>query len=657
MAPFHALLIILGLAVVVVSILRRYHLPPALGYILVGALVGPFGLRLLESKEEIHYIAEFGVVFMLFSIGLELSLPKLISQRRTIFGLGGMQVLLCTGIAAGIAHWAGLSWPAAIAVSGAFALSSTAVVTKQLMEQNEIHEPHGKLAFNVLLFQDLAAVPFLIIVPALALAPGEMSILGLLGSRLFIGLLVFFAMLIAGQWLLRPLFRYIAQARSSELFMLTTLLVALASAFLTEHFGLSAELGAFLAGVMLAETEYVHQIESDIQPFREILLGFFFLSIGLFLDPQVIVSDWKAIGILLLALFLFKTIIIALLTLTTAPANRALRTGIILAQGGEFGLFLLMIAQEKNLLGFHPYQILLTTIVLSMAISPLLIRHSKNIAQGILKWLRITPKEGRSFPLPENTSHYKDHVVICGYGRVGQTLARFLEYEGISFVGIDIDPVRLREAKAAQEPVFFGDPAHESTLQHANIAQARMLIIAFSHTKQTLAILRALRRLRTDLPVLVRTTDDSELEVLQAAGATEVIPDKLESSLMLASHMLLLLGYPPHKIQRQITDVKTNRYKFLRAFYQGENLGHLETTPAKKTLLHAVELPQGAFAVGKSLSQLAKETMLVPLASFSRKGFKCEQPDPDLVLEAGDILVLEGTTEIIYRAEEALLQG
>lgn len=654
---FSVVLIILGLAVVTVSILRRLQLPPILGYLIAGACAGPAGLALLESKEEISYIAEFGVVFLLFSIGLELSLPKLISMRRALLGLGGLQVLLCTLAVLFTGRWAGLSWAAAFTISGALALSSTAVATKQLVEQDELHQAHGKLSLAILLFQDLAAVPFLIIVPALARTNTDHSVVNILMDRVVMGTVIFIIMLGAGRWLLRPLFHHIAEARSSELFMLTALLVVLASAFLTEHYGLSAALGAFLAGVMLGETEYSHQIEADIQPFRDILLGLFFVSIGLVLDPHIIISQWRWVLLVIIALIVFKTIVITLLAKAAlTPTQTAIRTGLTLAQGSEFGLFLLAIAADEKILDTQTTQIVISAIVISMALSPLLIRKSGAIAEWFVQHLSFSNHQDDQEDLTTPPKHLEDHVILCGFGRVGQTLARFLEQESIPFVGLDIDPVRLREARMACEPVFFGDPSQERTLEMAGIKKARLLIIAFTHPKQVIKILNNARRLHRQLPILVRTTDDTNLEALQLAGATEVIPDKLESSLMLASHMLILLGQSPSKAQQLVKEVKSNRYKLLRGFYEGENIGRIED-PKERAYLHAVELTDQAYAIGHTIENIAKEILPADVASFSRNGFKCDEPTAHAVLQSGDVLVLEGTKEEINAAEEKLLQG
>jgi len=659
---FEILLITLGVAVVIVTILRRLHLPPLLGYIIAGALVGPYGLGFLEDGEQMRYIAEFGVVFLLFMIGLELSLPKLIAMRRPLLGLGGMQVLICTGLVILVSQFLGLPWPATIAISGALALSSTAIGTKQLIEQDELHQPHGKLALSILLFQDLAAVPFLIIIPAMAATNNaDGSITQTLLITLVIGSGIFVLMLAAGRWLLRPLFHLIASSRSSELFMLAALLIVLGSAFLTEHFGLSLSLGAFLAGVMLAETEYVHQIESDIQPFRDILLGLFFVSVGVMFNPSVIVEHWLWVSCIVGSLVFGKIIIIAVLAkIAGSSGHTAIRAGIALAQGGEFGLVFLSQAIDFKIIDVDVSQLVIASIVLSMAIAPLLIKKSDVIADAILKLFGKSSDEADAqqgfLKQPECAKGKKGHIIICGYGRVGQTLARFLEYEGISFVGLDLDPVRLKEAHTASEPVFFGD-GNEASLKAAGIDKARLLITAFNQPKMAKKILITARRLNPDIPILVRTDDDAHLESLTIAGATEVVPDKLESSLMLAAHMLIMLGQSPQKAQQQIYQVKSNRYKMLRSFYEGEDFGHLEDQAKEKKSLHAVELTAGAYAIGQTISEIITKKGHIQVASFSRNGYKCETPSDNTLLMAGDILVIEGNQEEIYLAEEKLLQG
>lgn len=657
MVKFDDLLLVLAFAVVIVWILKRLHLPPILGYLITGMIVGPYSLSYLESQDSLSFLAEFGVVFLLFTIGLELSLPKLIAMRRSLLGLGGMQVILCTVIVLAISYMIGLSWPAAITIAGALTLSSTAVATKQLIEQDELHQEHGKLSLSILLFQDLAAVPFLIIVPALA-PSADIPIGETLLNALLMGAVVFLGMLAAGRWLLRPLFHNIAFVRSTELFMLAALLVVLVSAFITEHSGLSLALGGFLAGVMLAETEYVHQIEADIQPFRDILLGLFFITIGMKLDPRVVINEWSNLIAIVVALIVVKTMIIAILgKIAGASSPASLRAGLALAQGGEFGFALIALALPRQVLDLETSQFIIAAIIFSIALAPLFIRNSLRITNILLPG-GAAPVDEQAQLSFEDKSHYENHVIICGYGRVGQTLARFLEFEGYPFIGLDMDPVRLKEARAAKEPVFYGDSTDEAVLKAAGIEKSTLLIVAYDDDARSIKCLEVIRRINRDIPVLVRTADDRHQEKLEQAGATDVISDRLESSLMLASHMLILLGTSPEEARQQVWEVKTNRYKLLQSHYLGqEDHQHLEEVSEDKTNLHAIEITDGAYAVGKTIEQVMVDKMPIQIASFSRNGFKCEEPEPTTTLQAGDVIVAIGTAEEIYIAEEKLLQG
>lgn len=470
---FHAVLILFGVAVFSVAVLRRLKLPPILGYLLTGWVVGPVGIGLVEDTHDLHYVAEFGVVFLLFTIGLELSLPKIIAMRRPLLTLGGLQVLLCCSIVLAVSYFAGFAWAGAVTVAGALTLSSTAVGIKLLVEQNELHASHGRMALSILLFQDLAAVPFLILVPALALPEaGEASLAPLLGITLAKGFFVFAIILLAGRWLIRPLLHQVALGRSTELFMLTALLIVMVSAFLTEEFGLSLALGGFLAGAVLAETEYCHQIESDIQPFRDILLGLFFVTVGMKIDPMATLQEWVWVLAILIALIVVKFGIITALARFFGQVTLAcsIRTGLVLAQGGEFGFALLTLAAERDVLSDRAHQITLSAIILSMIIAPFLIRHNERIAN----WLGgSNDEEGlkamRAQSLADVQHQVKGHVIICGFGRVGQALARFLEPEGIPYIGLDMDPRRLKEALAAKEPVYYADASQIENLDRKSV--------------------------------------------------------------------------------------------------------------------------------------------------------------------------------------------
>jgi CPA2 family monovalent cation:H+ antiporter-2 len=650
---FKELLIILFISVVIVSILRKLHLPAILGYLMTGMLVSPNWLGFVEARGDLESLSEFGVVFLLFMIGLELSVPKLISMRRNLITLGGGQVFITTLIIIVAGSFVdSISMAGSIAIAGALTLSSTAVVTKQLVEQSELQSRYGQLVLSILLFQDLAAVPFLIIIPSFAEGVS-------LGAQLYTsiptGALVFFGMLIAGRYVLRPLYHMVAEAKSSELFMLATLLVALASAGITDVAGLGKELGAFLAGVMLAETQYAHQIESDIQPFRDVLLGLFFVTVGLRLEPFILIIHWKLILSIVCSLVLVKTLVVYYLAHFVAKHDKltAFKTGLALAQGGEFGFAILAIESSSTILPQDILNVITSAVIISIAIAPLLIRKSELIAKYFFK----KSDKIRSVEIKQiiSSPDRREHVILCGYGRVGQSLALFLEQEDVPFIGIELDPDCLEEALNADEPVYYGDATKEETLLAAGLLHARLLIITFDDPIRARRMLKQIRFHNPSIPVLVRTRDDSYLTSLQQSGATEVIPETLEASLMLASHMLLLLGVSANKVRDKISDIKSYRYQMMRSYYSGKNDTEKER---EQTFAHAVVITLESYALGKTIKTVKEKFFPAKIRSFTRRGIRSfQEPCPDVVFDEGDIVIIEGTKQDIYTSEERLLKG
>lgn len=661
MTLFHDILLVLGAAVAIICLLRLVKLPPILGYLIAGCLCGPAGLGLFHSVEGLSFVAEIGVVFLLFTIGLELSLPKIVAMRRNLMMLGGLQVALCTLFILGLAMLVGVDSKAAFTIAGAITLSSTAVVTKQLLEQGELYQEHGKASLSILLFQDLAAIPFLIIVPSLANESANIS--ATLSLAIIKGSIVVIVLMALGHRILRPLFHQVALARSTELFMLAILLVVLSAAWLTETFGLSMALGGFLAGALLAETEYRHQIESDIEPFRDIFLGFFFVTVGMKLHPAILVSQGHWVLLVVLGILLIKATIITLLARFSGLSLKfSIKTGLALAQGGEFGFALLALASTYNIIETEINQIVITAIIISLALSPILIRKSKPIA-GFLT--RIISKESALVEdiraIEKVSDDVNQHAIICGFGRVGQHLARFLEAEGINYIGLDLDPKRIKEATAADEPVFYGDSTQLHLLEAAGLSKARILLVAFNDHALALKTIKTIRRAKYDLPILVRAQDDKYLEELQLAGATEVVPETLEASLMLASHMLLLLGQDPQRVNLLINDVISSRYSILKAYFKGEDeINRIESFDENTESLHTVTITESAFAVGKSIAEILSscpEDLVMKITAFKRDGVKTLSPSTDVVLKPEDIIILQGTNEQLYLAEEKLLQG
>ena len=644
--------LLLGVTVVAVALLKRLQVPAVIGYLAVGLLVGPHLFGWVDAGSS--QLAEFGVVLLLFTLGLEFSLPRLISMRREVLVLGGSQVLITLLVAPLVAPLVGIGTETAIVLGAVFAMSSTAIATKQLAEQTELNLPHGRLAFGVLLFQDLAVVPLLILIPAVG---GDVGSIGAAVARAVVegGLAVAFV-LVAGRFLMRPLFHEIARAESAELFTLTVLLITVGCAAITHALGLSAALGAFLGGMMLAETEFRHQVEADIRPFRDVLLGAFFVSIGTLLDPAAIAGHWLWVLVGLGFVVGFKAVLVALLARGfTDGWNPAWRTGLTLAQGGEFGFALLALALAHAVVRPETAQVALGTIVLSMVIAPFLIRYNGTLAARLASPSDAATREVLAHDVAAQPVHHSSHVLIVGFGRVGQNVARLLEQEGFDWVALDLDPHRIQAARAAGDPVYYGDATSPDVLRAAGVERARVLFISYYRVSVALKILAQVRKLRPDLPVLVRVRDDSRLDELMAAGATEVIPDTLEASLMVASHLLVLLTVPMTRVVRAINAVRNDRYALLRNVFRGQDARPIDASHAYREQLASVQLDDHARATGRTLGDLGLEGVVV--TALRRDGIVGRQPGPATQLRAGDVVVLYGKPEDLERAEEQLLGG
>lgn len=552
---------LLAVSVLLVGTFRRLRLPPLLGYLFVGIVLGPHALGWFDNQDAAHLLGEIGVAFLLFAIGLHFSISQFMAMRKVLLGLGGAQVLVGGVSGAVIAWWLGVSWEAAVIVGGALAMSSTAIVVKQLTDQFELHAPHGNMSLGILLFQDLAAVPFLVAIPILAGDAGN----GLAAPLLYAvikGALALAVMLAAGRLVLRRLFDEVAAAGSMELFTLTVLLVSLLAAWLTSLLGLSLALGAFLAGMMLSETEYRHQIDTELRPFKDILLGLFFISIGMALDTTVLPSLWPWIALLVAGLIVGKGGIIALLTWWFSRTPRvALRTGVVLGHGGEFGLALLALSFSTGLLDRESSQPILAAIIITMLAAPLLIRSNEKIADRLLP--AGQPPAGQADGIPDALRNAGEHVVICGFGRVGGQMAGLLRAENIPYVALDLLPERVKRGLRAGDQVFYGDAGNREILKAAGLESASALVISFNDDAVAARIVHSARSLRRDVPILVRSQDDSNLEALLAAGATEVIPETLETSLMLTTNLMLLLNTPRARIDDLVQSIRRNRYTLL----------------------------------------------------------------------------------------------
>ena len=647
-------LILLTASVLLVTAGRRIGLPPLLGYVTVGILLGPFAFAVLPNGPQTHAMAEIGVVFLLFTLGLEFSFPRMIAMRREVFGLGSVQTLIVGGAAAIAAHLAGSSWPAAAVLGGALSMCSTAIVLRQLGDQDELNRTHGRLSFAVLLFQDLAFVPLLALASVLA-EGGDSFSAAAVWELVVLGAIAVAAVLVIGRWVLRPLLYVIAHGRLREVFTLAVLLVVLMSAWITQRLGLSMALGAFMAGMMFAETEYRHQIEAVIRPFRELLLGLFFISVGMLLDLKLLYSEFALIFGLLALMVFAKALLSAVAIRCFVPSTfKALRTGLVLAGGGEFGVALLSLLARGRDLPAQSAQPLLATVVLGMIVSPLIIRYNRRIARAVLRESAPSPDALQREHAAAIELARREHVVLCGFGRVGRNLARVLVSQGFEYLGVDIDPANVRAARQAGEPVIWGDSADEELLRGLGVDRASVVIVTFADPAVAIGVVQAVRRLRADVPILVRTQDDTRLSELSRAGATEVVPETFEASLTLVSQALTLLQLPAPQVKRVVDTLRSQRYATLRT--QGGS-SQLEQTAEPAELLRSVVLPPRAWAVGRRLEEVRGRGAEVAFTAIRRHGITGREPGGDTQLREGDEVVIYGLPAELEHAEAVLLAG
>jgi CPA2 family monovalent cation:H+ antiporter-2 len=624
----------------------------------VGIAIGPHALGLFPEREDTRHLAEFGVVFLMFSIGLEFSLARLRAMRTLVVGLGGAQVVLtiAAALAAGwvVGGYFGVDLAGAFALGSALAMSSTAIIMKLLTERAQVDSEHGKRIVGVLLFQDLAVVPLLVIVPALGSETSSLA--AALGIAVVKAAVLLTVLLVGGKRVLRWWFQTVARRKSHELFTLNVLLVTLLLAWVTELAGLSLALGAFVAGMLISETEFRHQVEEDIKPFRDVLLGLFFVTIGMLLNVGIVVDNlgWVLLALLLPVGFKF-VLIVGLVRAFGSTAGTAIRTGLALCTAGEFGFVLLGLAGARGLLEPLVLQVILAAMLLSMLAAPLLVEHSDKIAMRLAssEWLMKSVEIAKIAQTAMATEH---HVVICGFGRSGQHLAKMLEQEGIGYVALDVDPDLVRQAAAAGDSVVFGDAVRRDTLIAAGLTRATAVAFTCGDTASALKVLDHVRELNPDIPVIVRTQDDRDLPRLMAAGATEVVPEVLEGSLMLGSHTLALLGVPMVRVLRRVRQTRDQRYQLLRGyFHSAADDDRLEDEHHER--LHSVPLHAGAPAVGRALGQLDLPSLGAEVTAVRRRGIRGADPSPEMTLQDGDVVVLRGDPDALDQAERRLLEA
>ena len=643
------IVVLLGTAVAAVVLFRRLGMPPILAYLLCGLAAGPFGFGWVSNTEGIQHLAEFGIVFLLFTLGLEFSIPRLMTLRRIVFGAGPLQVAL-TGLAVfAIMRLLGFDYTPSLITACALSLSSTAIVIRDLISRGSVNTGYGRTSTGILLFQDLAAVIMLVMLPILTQENSD-PMWSVASLTLGKSLLLFVGIYVIGRWVLPRMLEETGRARSDEVFVMTALLLALLAAWVTHWLGLSMALGAFLAGMMLGESHFRHQIEADLRPFRDLLLGLFFISVGMLVDPNLFADQWHWIILAAAALMLFKGLLIfILLRLLKERSDTAMRSGLILSQAGEFGFVLVALGVSHQLITPDKAGLLVSIVVLTMVFTPALLDNSGRLTRRLLqRWQKI-PEDT---PISDET---RNHVILCGYGRVGQNLMCYLNSFHMKAVAVDRDLVRLQEASAAGEHILFGDSSRKEILVNAGIQHARLLVVTFDDPRLAERILHTARELNPNIRILVRTRDDTYLDALIDAGAEEVVPEVLEASLMLVAHALMMLDVPFDRVMATLRKTRRERYRMLQGYYHGDTLPTTDSAGNPYRLLHAVTLSDKARGIGRSIARCALRD--VEIRAVKRDERTLESPDPELVLEPGDTVILYGPLEAVEAAENRLLGG
>lgn len=646
---------LMTLSVFVVWFFKRINLPAILAYLVAGLLAGPEILSLFDDPEQMHIIAEVGIVFLLFSLGLEFSLPKLIAMRHLVFGIGAGQMIVSTLVFAVLMLSFGFQISTALIIGGMVGLSSTAIVIKQIDELGRLNTPRSQMAVSILLFQDIAVVPILIVIPLLALESEQSIGLAMLFALLK-GVVVVTVLLSVGRWLLPRLFNEVARARTDELFVLTTILIALLAAGVTYAFGLSMALGAFLAGMMLSESQYRHQLEADIRPFRDILMGLFFVTVGMKLQLSVFVSEFHLIVFGCLLMMALKTVIVRLVAFgfKSSPKD-AWAAGLKLSQMGEFSFVIAALAAQNSIITQTESSVIISIGVLSMGLTPWLINNSDRFANWVVQG--SSEHALASSALSDEQSNIVDHVVIAGFGRVGQSVARMLKLEGIKYIAIDIDAIRVQESRQAGEPIIYGDASKRDLLKSARLANAQLVLISFDNHDKALKVTNAVKDLKPDTQIVVRTRKDYQVDDFYNAGVAQVVPEIQEGSLMLVSQVLHYSGVPMSRILKRVRNERKKGYQHMHGFFPGETTEITYGTKDKLEFMHAVVITSDAFAVGKTLKELDMVRKRITVAGIRRNGQEEESPSEQTIVQANDVLVISGKPRRIERIEKYLLYG
>jgi CPA2 family monovalent cation:H+ antiporter-2 len=562
-AFFLELLVILTSSLVSVVVFRRFRIPDILAYLFAGALIGPYALGLVKDDANIRLFSDLGVTFLLFDLGLEFSLPRLLALRHSVLGLGVLQLSLTIAVMSGVLIWlGGYSSAASLVIAGALTVSSTAIIVRELHELRLINRHYARLSVSASILQDLAAVMLLILIPALVVAPDQSvyrQIAWTFGSSLLLGGFL----LGVARWVLPHVFYEITRFQSEEVFVLTTLVIVMLSGWLMSAFGLSMALGAFLIGVMLGESEFRHQVELSIRPFRDILMGLFFASLGMKLDIGLLSGEWFVLLIGTALVVSVKWLITFVSALIVGESFRtACKAGLLLVPVSEFGFALIALAADVGIIETETRSRVLLIAWATMAMSPFLIRYNFEISEALAGMARprASARESETEQMPPDMS---GHVILAGYGRVGQMIGKLLRSNEIPFIAMDIDSEQVKKGRKDGGLVIYGSCERVDLLERCHIARARLAILTFKSLTEAQRVVTKIRASGYALPIIVRTQHHSDYTGLIMAGANHVVPEMFEASLLIAAEALTLLGFSKAEVEQQI-DAERKSHRHLR---------------------------------------------------------------------------------------------
>lgn len=646
------LLILLGFSVAIVFFLQRIKLPSILGFLITGTIIGPYGLSLVRAVDQVEIISEIGVILLLFVIGMELSLKQLASIKKTVF-IGGLIQVGLTVLVAGTAYYSlGFSWKESIFVGFLFSLSSTAIVLKVFQDRNEISSPHGRNALAILIFQDIIVVPMMLVTPIMAGKSGDitMSVLSLfLKSVIVVAITI-----VSARYVVPKLMHAIAKTKSKELFLLTTITICFAVAFLTSEAGLSLALGAFLAGLIISESEYSYQATSIILPFRELFTSFFFISVGMLLDLNFFFSNIGIIMLVVLLLFLMKSAIAALaIAVLRYPPRTVLLTGLALFQVGEFAFILSKVGIEAGLLSELTNQYFLAVSIVSMLLTPFVIIFSETISIALLKTKIGNVLNNKSKKADQQGAVVEEdlsnHLIIIGYGINGSNLAKAARYSNIPYIVIELNAQLVQNARAKEIPIIFGDATHDHIMEMVHLNRARAVVVAISDPAATRAIITNIRSVSQSVFVLVRTRYVREINELIALGADDVIPEEFETSIEIFSRVLHNFLVPEDDIEHFVDSIRSDNYDLFQT--QKKMPTTIRTTKIPDFLITCLRInSDGGKLVGKSLKDTnVRANYGVNILAISRDNTMIYDIQPEEKLKQNDLLYINGTQENIEK--------